>query len=770
MNRFITNFLEYPNNLMTFYSIHAINEYGYHKPCQRDLGDYADFVVMNSNISHLSGFSRMGFCLPKECKQKDYDSYSAKMVSLVDFAFAHFPDVGIVMNNSLFQPWTRVGLSMIKSEEYTEDWHQRTAAGFYPTLILIILILILAISASLYTYIKRKLSKRQQIQTFMMVDTRQSDIQNSNQDYSYLQNNMDHSSSNIREQQTQMNTQLLLRDSSNQQETRQQLALNFSNQRSTIRTLGNGENDLMRTALSDSQERDSQAQVQQDTQQSQEQKQGESKLSQILEKISAQSAFVDLQAGYCKDWDNKELDVINAMKFFQQFLIIVTCTASYLILGAALNPWSMQVFSSNPLFAMIVAGVIALDVYFTFSAFFGFYRMCQIYDAQKGFTFKDVMKIYGKRLIRLLPIYYLTLLFGIFIGPRISSGPTWYMYEQSLFYRCNTYWWTNVILISNFIPWDQDNKGGCMPWSWSICVDFQLYIFIPLYVYAFKQSRLAGLIIGWAYVAAGMFVVGFLAHTKSYTANVYTLENYDMYQLLTTKPWSKFHLHGLGILCAILYFDILAFRKLDKFEQKKQYPKIYFFSNNIISGKIIMLSGVGFIVTNFFVTYEPTQDAHNWNNAGNTTYLVLSKITFAMGWMMLAFYIFLGHSKLGRNALGNPLFNALGKLVYLAYLTAPIIMMIVYSNDQRGTFMTFVGNAYLGIGHIFVTFIAGVLIYILVEYQLKKLCEIYIVIPYLSHDHIIRKVFEENKEDKQSDKKQQEEDELLKKRIAAKLS
>jgi len=63
-----------------------------------------------------------------------------------------------------------------------------------------------------------------------------------------------------------------------------------------------------------------------------------------------------------------------------------------------------------------------------------------------------------------------------------------------------------------------------------------------------------------------MFVIGFLSSTKHYTANVYTLENYDMYQLLTTKPWSKLHFHGLGILCAILYFDVIAFRKLDKFE------------------------------------------------------------------------------------------------------------------------------------------------------------------------------------------------------------
>jgi len=171
MNRFLTNFMEYPSNLMTFYSVHAINEYAYHEPCQRDLGEYADFVVMNSNISHLSGFSRMGFCLPKECKQKHYDAYSAKMLSLVNGVFAKFPDYGIIMNNTLFQPWTRVGLSMTKSDEYTEDWHERTKAGFYPTLILIILIIILALWATIHTYLKRKLRQKNNLQTFMLIDS-----------------------------------------------------------------------------------------------------------------------------------------------------------------------------------------------------------------------------------------------------------------------------------------------------------------------------------------------------------------------------------------------------------------------------------------------------------------------------------------------------------------------------------------------------------------------------------------------------------------------
>lgn len=84
--------------------------------------------------------------------------------------------------------------------------------------------------------------------------------------------------------------------------------------------------------------------------------------------------------------------------------------------------------------------------------------------------------------------------------------------------------------------------------------------------------------------------------------------------------------------------------------------------------------------------------------------------------MILAFYIFFGYSKLGREKLGNPAFNALGKLVFMAYLISPIIMMMVYSNDERGVFMTLVGNTYLGIGHLFVSFIMGFIAYLFIEH------------------------------------------------------
>lgn len=97
---------------------------------------------------------------------------------------------------------------------------------------------------------------------------------------------------------------------------------------------------------------------------------------------SAVNAMNDMFKGETKEWDDRELDVFSAIKFFQIFLIIITCTATYLILAAPTNPWIMAVFFDNIMFTVVIAGIIAMDSYFAYSAFFGFMRISQIYDAK----------------------------------------------------------------------------------------------------------------------------------------------------------------------------------------------------------------------------------------------------------------------------------------------------------------------------------------------------------------------------------------------------
>ena len=99
-------------------------ELGYYEGCQNEMGEWGDFVTLNANITHLLGMARMGLCLPKGCKQHHYDAVVSAMLGTVNGFLDylsdsyHHPD----FEGGVIREWTRVGMSLTKSDEYTESW------------------------------------------------------------------------------------------------------------------------------------------------------------------------------------------------------------------------------------------------------------------------------------------------------------------------------------------------------------------------------------------------------------------------------------------------------------------------------------------------------------------------------------------------------------------------------------------------------------------------------------------------------------------------
>lgn len=65
--------------------------------------------------------------------------------------YYHHPQI----DSFFFREWTRVGMTLTKSDEYTENWLQRTYPGVIQTATLIIVIVMVAFAANalkLYSY------------------------------------------------------------------------------------------------------------------------------------------------------------------------------------------------------------------------------------------------------------------------------------------------------------------------------------------------------------------------------------------------------------------------------------------------------------------------------------------------------------------------------------------------------------------------------------------------------------------------------------------
>jgi hypothetical protein len=143
------------------------------------------------------------------------------------------------------------------------------------------------------------------------------------------------------------------------------------------------------------------------------------------------------------------------------------------------------------------------------------------------------------------------------------------------------------------------------------------------------------------------------------------------------------------------------------------------------------------IVINLFISFFCTKTPYAWSLLANMAFFGLTRFTYSLGWMLVAFYIILGHSNIGLIILANPAMNAAGRLVYVSYLISPIIMMIVYSNTDHGIFMTMVGNVTLGMGHMFLAFTFGFLIYALIQWPIIRTTQIF-AYPVISYDSLIK--------------------------------
>ena len=174
------------------------------------------------------------------------------------------------------------------------------------------------------------------------------------------------------------------------------------------------------------------------------------------------------------------------------------------------------------------------------------------------------------------------------------------------------------------------------------------------------------------------------------------------------KPWCKLHMFALGILSAILYIQIKK-GKIKK--QKSCLPHLVLVFGLIIMGGAAMIS------------FPRQMDPFGWSYEQTGWYFSLSRLSWALGWIIIFFYNVLGYSPLCKVALGNRICNFLGTLVYPCYLIAPLIYMNMYCTTEESIYMTMLGNIILGMGAMFFTFIIVPAYIFVIEFPLSNIIE-----------------------------------------------
>ena len=154
--------------------------------------------------------------------------------------------------------------------------------------------------------------------------------------------------------------------------------------------------------------------------------------------------------------------------------------------------------------------------------------------------------------------------------------------------------------------------------------------------------------------------------------------------------------------------------------------------------------------------YEPVKDPYSWSTTQNVLYYGFSRIAFSISCMLIFLAIVTGHFNIGKKALSNPYFTAMGKLTFIAALIFPIIIMYYCGSGENALYLSFLSVFQMGVGNILCELLSAFVIYMVVEYPLKNLLR-RTLFPKLSHDNLIRhKLGLRNSEDSMSKVKTEE--------------
>ncbi|PNF21736.1 hypothetical protein B7P43_G10360 [Cryptotermes secundus] len=134
-------------------------------------------------------------------------------------------------------------------------------------------------------------------------------------------------------------------------------------------------------------------------------------------------------------------------------------------------------FLSDPGRLYITNSPLSVDTFFVLSGLLlGYIFLKQMKHKTSGF---NIPMFYVHRYIRLTPPYAIVILFIATLYRYVGSGPLLPVTANQMAEDCQSNWWRNILYINNYF----DINQMCVPQSWYLSVDMQLFLLSPIVLY-----------------------------------------------------------------------------------------------------------------------------------------------------------------------------------------------------------------------------------------------------------------------------------------------
>ena len=172
----------------------------------------------------------------------------------------------------------------------------------------------------------------------------------------------------------------------------------------------------------------------------------------------------------------------------------------------------------------------------------------------------------------MIPVCYVTVMI-LFVLPFIGDGPLYPKIMDDFFLNsCSSYWWTNVLLISNYVPWNVSDM--CASHISLISNEFQLIIIlIPLLGFVYKNYFRRALMFVFGFIGIVGSLIPVLVMTIDKKVDGYPGYLSNSFNDMLTKIYFRIPPFLIGIALAIFQFEYKYVDKLN--DGTKPFHKDY---------------------------------------------------------------------------------------------------------------------------------------------------------------------------------------------------
>ena len=352
---------------------------------------------------------------------------------------------------------------------------------------------------------------------------------------------------------------------------------------------------------------------------------------------------------------------------------------------------------------LVISSRFAVDTFLIISGFLTFHvlnrKLKRKPNDDRGVLRRYLTSLPGLllvRVVRIMPLYGMSLLFYTQIAPHLGGGPFWYQW-LALLEPCHDYGWTNILFINNLVPFDLATTQTCFYHSWYLAVDMQLFLLSAGLIFWYQENPIHGKRATAVFWTLSTAVGTYLAAVRGWSINTFdgaAVARYDVEAY--AKPHIRAQSYLTGVFVAMLLTGSAATKRCHFSWRERAIQNFCLLSMLVVA----------FIAAAGAYTRRPCQYSDwpdeiecgsEWSDTVTWTYTSMSRTVWCLciGSLM---YIFIGrpsNSSPVSYVLSWGIWAPLSRLSFAAYLIHPIIIFLwELGSTEKAVFrpFTFVMN------------------------------------------------------------------------------